>query len=716
MKLRAVSLAVLGALALAGCNSESSNDDQSPAVPLEGLKVAFMPDIHFHDVYGVFEDGSFDGLPNSISGKNATIRTMQAQMNSTRLFNENYFAIIAALDDVVARGIKYVALPGDFSDDGQPIHMRGLVSIFDEYREKHGLEFFAAPGNHDPVRPFTIDAGKGGPTSGGDGGFLGEDGKEIRIFSTGHKVCTDEDVDDSEMQTICTDEMQEWGYFEIMDILGHHGFFPQPEYVYFETPYSSDEARENYSLALAQEEAAFEKRQYEICHQGSGGEYKEDDFTDCSYIPDSTYLVEPVEGLWLMAIDANVYKPKAGSGEGSTDGNDFDGSSNAGYNMMLTHKKHVIDWIEDTVKAAKEQNKVLFSFSHFPMTDFYNGASEEIEDIFGEGNFQLGREPEDDTSKALAQTGLSIHVGGHMHFNDTGMKQYAIDGETYTLFNIQAPSLAGYIPAYKILEVKPDNQVEVETAIIEDVPRFDELFEHYAEEQAHLQAIDKEDRWNADILTAETYYELTDWHIRELTRLRFLPKEWPEDIKTMLFNMDGDQMLTLSQLETDITVCQLRYALSEISDIEPCVELTDSEETLEQFMREWAIAKLKARDLARSEGLTLAHFALWNGRDLAEDFYRLRNADELAFRDIEADRLTQYKLLSETLSEMEIDVSLEDEDAGDTTVGDVFKVRFGTLFYVIDRFATGQASDNFLIDVEKGELYDLKTVYDRDSL
>ncbi|MGR5541124.1 metallophosphoesterase, partial [Vibrio campbellii] len=202
--------------------------------------------------------------------------------------------------------------------------------------------------------------------------------------------------------------------------------------VYFETPYSSDEARENYSLALAQEEAAFEKRQYEICHQGSGGEYKEDDFTDCSYIPDSTYLVEPVEGLWLMAIDANVYKPKAGSGEGSTDGNDFDGSSNAGYNMMLTHKKHVIDWIEDTVKAAKEQNKVLFSFSHFPMTDFYNGASEEIEDIFGEGNFQLGREPEDDTSKALAQTGLSIHVGGHMHFNDTGMKQYASDGETDT--------------------------------------------------------------------------------------------------------------------------------------------------------------------------------------------------------------------------------------------------------------------------------------------
>ncbi|MDR9829950.1 metallophosphoesterase [Vibrio sp. FNV 38] len=715
MKLRTLSLAVIGAIALAGCNSESNNDDQTPVEPIEGLKIAFMPDIHFHDVYGDFEDGSFDGLPNSIAGEGATIRTMQSQMESTRLFNENYFAMIAALDDVVARGIKYVALPGDFSDDGQPVHMRGLVRIFDQYREKHGLEFFAAPGNHDPVRPFTIPAGKGD--------YLGTDGKEQRIWSKGKNECVGYDDEwttiegDHDLPTICTEEVQEWGYLEIMDILGHHGFYPQDHYVYFETPYSSEEARNNYSLQLAQQEADFELRQYEICHEGTGGEYKQDEYTSCSVIPDSTYLVEPVEGLWLMAIDANVYIPKSGTDGNSTDGDDFDGSSNAGYNKMLTHKEHVVQWIEDTVKAAKEQNKVLLSFSHFPMTDFYNGASEEIEDIFGEGNFQLKRVPEDDTSKALAATGLSIHVGGHMHFNDTGRKQYSIDGETYTLFNIQAPSLAGYIPAYKILEVKPDQQIEVETAIIEEVPRFNELFEHYAEEQKHLEDIGKEDRWNREILNAETYYELTDWHIRELTRLRFLPNEWPEDVKTMLFNLDGDQMLTLSQLETDITVCELKDILHEEIGLLPCEEGYQSgTDTLDQLIRDWTVAKIKARDLARESGLTLAHFALWNGEDLALDFYRLRNADELAFRDIDPDRLPQYRVLSEALSEMNADVTMEGAAADDTTVGHAFKVRFGTLFYILDRFATGEASDHFLIDVENGELYDLKTTFDRDSL
>lgn len=707
MTIKRTAVALFTMLALAGCNSGSSNDD-GKTLPVEGLKVAFMPDIHFHDVYGDFQDGSFDGLYNSETGQGATIRTMKSQLTSTRLFNENYYAMIAALDDVVARGIKYVALPGDFSDDGQPVHMRGLVKIFDQYRENHGLEFFAAPGNHDPVRPFTRPNGKGD--------YLGRDGKQQRIYSKGANECVSYEGDwtiinaGHELPTVCTEEVKEWGYKEIMGILSHHGFDPQPHYQYFETPYSSDEARENYSFDVALKEANYANRMYEICHEGTGGAYKEDGFTSCSMVPDSTYLVEPVEGLWLMAIDANVYQPKANTTGGTDNPNDYEGSSNAGYNMMLTHKEHVIEWISNTVKAAKEQNKVLLSFSHFPMTDFYNGASEEIEDIFGEGNFQLKRVPEDDTSKALAQTGLSIHVGGHMHFNDTGLKQYNIDGETYTLFNIQAPSLAGYIPAYKVLEIKPNSQVEVETVVIENVPRFNELFEHYAEEHDHLVESDASEIWNRDILDAENYYDFTDWHIKELTRLRFLPNEWPEDIKNMLFNMDGKQMLIMSQLETDITVCQLKTALGL-----PC-QGAKNQDDLNDFIQDWSRAKMKATALANQHGMALIDFAEWNGEELAVDFYRLRNADELAFRDIEPSRLPQYKLLSEALYEMDTAVNFDNASNDDTPVGQVFKVRFGTLFYILDRFATGEASDNFLIDVEHGTLTDLKTAVDRESL
>ena len=37
------------------------------------------------------------------------VRSMESQVQSTRLFNENYFALVAALEDVVKRGISRTA-------------------------------------------------------------------------------------------------------------------------------------------------------------------------------------------------------------------------------------------------------------------------------------------------------------------------------------------------------------------------------------------------------------------------------------------------------------------------------------------------------------------------------------------------------------------------------------------------------------------------------
>ena len=256
--------------------------------------------------------------------------------------------------------------------------------------------------------------------------------------------------------------------------------------------------------------------------------------------------------------------------------------------------------------------------------------------MFGEGSHQLAREPDNNTSKALAATGLSIHVGGHMHFNDTGKKSFNIDGVQHTLFNIQAPSLAGYIPAYKLLNIRPDNQIEVETVVIDQVKRYNELFSHYAEEHEYLTQAANGDPdaeakiWNKEILESESYYELTDWHIRELTRLRFLPSDWPLEMREMIMRMNGEDMMIMSQLETNFTVCQLANELG--YDVGTCI--SNGVDDYEQFQRDWETAKVVAEKLASVEGLELADFAEWSGELLATDFYRLRNADELAFRDI----------------------------------------------------------------------------------
>ena len=62
------------------------------------------------------------------------------------MFNESFAALPALLDDIVARGIRLVAVLGDLTDDGQAATMRSSVALLDRYRERHGLRFFATPG------------------------------------------------------------------------------------------------------------------------------------------------------------------------------------------------------------------------------------------------------------------------------------------------------------------------------------------------------------------------------------------------------------------------------------------------------------------------------------------------------------------------------------------------------------------------------------------
>ncbi|QHW99761.1 metallophosphoesterase [Klebsiella variicola] len=665
-------------------------------------RVAFMPDIHFHDVYGEFQDGSFDGLKNSKSGRNAMIRTMYAQLTSTRLFNENYFALRAALDDAGKKGIKLIALPGDFSDDGQSVHIRGLVTLLKEYEQKYGMRFFATPGNHDPNRPFDLPDG--------EEDFLGQGGKTQRIFSFGAKECTGYQgktaliPTGAELPTICSEEMVSRGYEYIMHMMAPFGINPQPEDIYWETPYSSY-GQQDYTFDKAKQASDFHQRQYEICAQGTGGSYKQSGYGPCFTVADSSYLVEPIPGLWLLAVDANVYVPREDADPTTPHlAKNFAGSGDAGYNKMLTHKQQVVAWMTSVAQRAKEQKKTLITFSHFPMVEFDNGAAGDLESIFGKGKFQLKRAPKEDTSHALAKTGIGVHVGGHMHFNDTGVRKYP-DGSL--LFNIQAPSMAAYVPAYKILNFANRSEIDVQTVILDSVPRFNELFEHYQQEWDHLKATGSAHLWNKAVLEAKDYYDFTNWHITELTRLRFIPEEWPCEIRQMLFSLNGAEMLTLSQLSSHTPYHDV-LAVPMSSDRAVCAKgdtpavRAIGQIYLQKNAAAWQLAQQKAQVLAQNAGMTLEQFASWSGFDLAVDFYRLRNADELALRDISAQRLREYQLLTRTLAQsLPVEASAVTADSGFEAI---FRLRFGSIFSVIDKYLRGNPSRNFHLNSETGEI------------
>ncbi|MCR4031380.1 MULTISPECIES: metallophosphoesterase [Flavobacterium] len=580
------------------------------------IQIAFIADAHLQDIYAKFEDNDYKGIPNPVTGEYANIRTMNAQLHSTRIFNENYFAFLEALNDIVKRGIKQVVLPGDFSDDGQPVHVRGLRKILNEYSQKYGLSFFVTTGNHDVVKPFAQDAVKTD--------FLGKDGKEQIISSSPNNF----NKSKSELEPIITADIKNWGYKETIQEMRDFGFFPKKTDLYWETPFS-DYTYQNYTFKKAQKESALEKRTYVIKNTNL-------------YLPDASYLVEPVKGIWLLAIDANAYVPNEKLSGELNNPKDFSGA-NTGYNNVLIYKSHLINWVKKISAEAKQKGKVLIAFSHYPMVDFNDDASPELKQLFGANKMQLQRVPSEEVAQQFADAGIQIHFGGHMHINDTGVRTTE---KGNTLFNIQTPSLAAYMPAYKILTIHSPSELEVETIVVGKVAKFNSLFPFYEEEYAHLKDIKSTTIWEKEILNAKDYEEFTNWHLKELVRLRFLPEDFPADFLKSIVNLSGIDLLEKNKNTQEVD-----------------------------------------KDL-KENSLTLSDFESWNGFDMIFDFYRLKSADELAFSKIGKNKLKQYELICKQLKKSD----------------NPKLVLWAEIFY---KTMNGEPSDHFKINLKKNKIDNL---------
>lgn len=342
------------------------------------------------------------------------LRTMSAQLHSTRLFNENYFAFISALDDVVRRGIRYVILTGDLTDNGQLANVKLVDQILAAYSSKYGFRFFIMTGNHDPARPIRA--------------YIPKDG-----MPWGNVL----------------------GYPEVHQLWSRYGFMPNRQYLYWSTPFSRYGYRE-YTFARACQTSSWQHRIYRY----KGLE---------PAIHDGSYVVEPVSGVWLLAIDASVYDPVKVEGDSIVD---FTFPS-SGYNEVLQVRKYLLPWLKKVASDAKRFGKRLIAFSHYPMVDYNSGAAQFVQDIAAAGRFDIDRFPRQEISETLADVGITLHFGGHIHLNDDSLY---VSRKGNQLRNVQTPSTAGYAPAYKIVAIEPDGATRITTVPLDTVVGFDHFF------------------------------------------------------------------------------------------------------------------------------------------------------------------------------------------------------------------------------------------------
>lgn len=587
-----------------------------PAFAQQNTPIAFLSDIHLQDVYAELNSKEFNGVVNPKNGKLATVRTMGSQLNSTRLFNENYFALLQALEELAQKKIKLVVLPGDFTDDGQPMNVLALKKILQEYANFHGMRFFITTGNHDPVSPFGSAEGKTD--------FLGKNGEDQPVAG-GKGVFPN-------LNTAISDQINAWGYYEICGELAEFGFSPTQEDLFWTHPFEKFDY-EAYDWKEAKGKSAIDKRTYTL--PGTSLQ-----------VPDASYLVEPVEGIWLLAIDGNVYSPEENTI--NPDKDDWSGSS-VGFNLASKVKAHQLDWIKTIAQEAEKRNKTLISFSHYPLVDFHNGASEAMKQLFGKEKFQLSRVPDREVSEQYLKAGIRLHVAGHMHQNNTGVYE---DAAGNRLINIQVPSLAAFPPAYKILDQKTPGQVHVQTELLEEVARMDEFFDLYQLEYRWLTANAPERRWNQEILSTEDFLEFNRTHLRELIRRRFVRSDWPATLGTLVNGITLEEVQTWSELDEKKGLEYLNATLTRIA--------SNPESSLKPGV-------------------------------LMEDFYLFKNGGDLGKSLIPANRKDFYAHLFEKRRSSSLgDISLQSQ--------------FTQFLEIFSMLVNGAPSDDFVIDLDEMEI------------
>ena len=315
-------------------------------------RLAIIADPHLHNVRGDYRCGRIpaERLPDGME-----LRTLADTVQSTRLFNESEPGFRAVLDDIARRGVRYVVVVGDYSDDGQDESVAASLALMQSYADRFGMQFFSTVGNHD------VYAYSGRSL---DRSFLLAEGGTFLV--SGSKPDGDGVLFNPAMRCRSYAESLPRGL----------GFFRSGAELHWESPFgpSDDLADRQYTLASA-------------------------DGRHIRRFVDASYLVEPVEGVWLLSIDGNVFVPR--DGEFALAEEEFDDSTDAGYNALVAHRPYMLDWIADVSRRAARLGKRLISFAHYPAVDPFDGTFDDEQRLFGRTIF-VRRTPSSTTAALLA--------------------------------------------------------------------------------------------------------------------------------------------------------------------------------------------------------------------------------------------------------------------------------------------------------------------------
>ena len=179
---------------------------------------------------------------------------------------------------------------------------------------------------------------------------------------------------------------------------------------------------------------------------------------------------------------------------------------------------------------------------------------------------------------------------------------------------------------------------------------------------------------------------------------------WPCEMKQAATSLDARQMLILSQLQTKVTLAQLKDNPGVVPLTAACAAKGTAAEggvAASQLTADWAAATAKAEQLASAANLKLDDFAKISAYEFYGDFHRTVYAGELALRDMGAQRVAQYKLLMAAFpASPAAIVKIGDLPSDQNPVNVLFQYQFKQVFGILKGLGSGKPSDSFRIDLK----------------
>ncbi|SMY06324.1 metallophosphoesterase family protein [Flavimaricola marinus] len=421
------------------------------------IRIAVLADPHLHDTRWPGGD---------------VVRSLGDSCRSTRVFNESGAALDRALAQIGADRADICLIVGDLTDDGQSANWAAARARLAAHTARFGTRFFLTPGNHDqwgthgkPLSKGCVDA-------------------EGRLYS----VPREGDAADLH-------DMRMIGLEEAMHQGAAFGYRPDPRDLHWETPFGRSAEPEDRCVSMTGPTGAVAR------------------------VPDASYLVEPVPDLWLLSIDANVYRP---DGQGG-----FIDHGKEGWIATLAHKPHLLPWMRDVATRARQAGKQLVTFSHYPVADIFGNAMTAAQ-AAGRGR----RMPEPEVTARIAATGIGLHFSGHWHVD--ALAEGPGVGADGALLNVAVPSTVALPAGWKLLEIGAGGW-HLHDRPLGDAPGWDCASPRYRVElrTAIGTAADELDLLRA-VAEAPDYPAFLDRHFRAIVLNRRLDDDWPPGLRPLL--------------------------------------------------------------------------------------------------------------------------------------------------------------------------------------